>query len=85
MCNLSQGIEEKGIAKGLEKGIIQGRAEGRAEGRVEGRAEGRAQGESVLILRMHKNGFSAEEIASATDKDLAEVKAILENGEPIPA
>ena len=32
MCNLSKGVEEKGIAKGLAKG----RAEGRAEGYVEG-------------------------------------------------
>ena len=39
MCNLSQGVEEKGIAKGLAKGLAKGRAEGRAEGRKEGRAE----------------------------------------------
>ena len=30
MCNLSQGVEEKGIAKGL----VKGRAEGRAEATV---------------------------------------------------
>lgn len=30
MCNLSQGVEEKGIAKGLARG----RAEGRAEATV---------------------------------------------------
>ena len=36
MCNLSDGVEARGIAKGIERG----RAEGLAEGRVEGRAEG---------------------------------------------
>ena len=27
MCNLSEGIEEKGIAKGIAKGIVQGKVE----------------------------------------------------------
>ena len=49
MCNLGEGIEEKGIAKG----------------------------EASLILKMHKNGLSAEQIASATDKEIEEVKAII--------
>lgn len=31
MCNLSQGVEEKGIAKGLARGLAEGRAEGRIE------------------------------------------------------
>ena len=30
MCNLSQGVEEKGIAKGLVKGRAEGRAEATA-------------------------------------------------------
>ncbi len=49
MCNLGEGIEEKGIAKG----------------------------EDSLILKMYKNGLSAEQIASATDKKIEEVKAII--------
>ena len=53
MCNLSQGIEEKGIAIG----------------------------EAGLIMKMYKNGFTAEQIASATDKDIEEVKAIIEGKE----
>ena len=61
MCNLSQGIKEAGIAIGLE----------------EGRKEGRAEGEASLILKMYKNGFTAEQIAAATDKEVEEVKAIL--------
>ena len=69
MCNLSQGIEEKGIAKGLAKG----------------REEGLAKGEAGLIMKMYKNGFTAEQIASATDKDIEEVKAIIAGKEPVLA
>lgn len=58
MCNLSQGIEEKGIAIG------------------------RAEGEAGLIIKMYNNGFTAEQIASATDKDIEEVKAIIAGKEP---
>lgn len=57
MCNLSQGIEEQGIAIGRE--------------------EGREQGEAGIILKMYKNGFTSEQIALATDKDIEEVKAIV--------
>ena len=58
MCNLSQGIEAKGIAIG------------------------RAEGEAGIIIKMHKNGFTAEQIASATDKDIEEVNAIITGKEP---
>ena len=57
MCNLGEGIEEKGIAIGRETGRI--------------------EGEAGLIIKMHKNGLSAEQIASATDKEIEEVKAII--------
>ena len=56
MCNLSQGIEEKGIAIG----------------------------EAGLIVKMYKNGFTAEQIAAATDKDLEAVKKIIADKEPMP-
>lgn len=55
MCNLSQGIEEKGIAIG----------------------------EARIIMSMHNNGFTAEQIAAATDKDIKEVEAIIEGNEPV--
>lgn len=57
MCDLSQGIEEKGIAIG----------------------------EAGLIVKMYKNGFTAEQIAAATDKDLEAVKKIIADKEPMPA
>ena len=58
MCNLSQGIEEKGIAIGA------------------------AREKTQIILNMYKNGFTAEQIASATDKDIEEVEAIIAGKEP---
>ena len=57
MCNLSQGIEEKGIAIG----------------------------DAGPIVKMYKNGFTAEQIAAATDKDLEAVKKIIADKEPMPA
>ena len=66
MCNLSQGLVEEGIAKGI--------VEGRAEGIVEGRAEERAG----IIIKMYNKGFAVEEIAETIDKDVEEVKEIIE-------
>ena len=39
--------------------------------------EGIAIGEAGLIITMYKNGFSAEQIASATDKTIEEIKRII--------
>ena len=61
MCNLSQGIEEKGIAIG--------------------RAEGEAKIKQI-IYNMHNKGFTAEQIAAATDKDIEDVKIIITEKEP---
>ena len=65
MCNLGEGIMEEGIAIGMEKGI------------AIGETKGISIGESRTIRSMHKNGFTAEQIAAATDKALDEVEAIL--------
>ena len=43
----------------------------------EGIAIGRREGHAELILKMYKNGFSAEQIASATDKTIEEIKTII--------
>jgi len=70
MCNLSQGLVEEGIEEGRAKGI----AEGRAEGIEKGRAEERAG----IIIKMYNKGFTVEEIAETIDKDVEEVKEIIE-------
>ena len=78
MCNLGEGIMEEGIAIGMEKGIAIGETKGREVGLVQGREEGIKE----LIRNMHKNGFTAEQIAEAIDKDLEEVRAILADKSP---
>ena len=65
MCYLSQGVKEEGIAIGRREGLEEGRREGHAE----------------LITKMYKNGLSIEQIASATDKTVEEVRAIIEGKE----
>ena len=81
MCNLGEGIMEEGIAIGMvqgrEEGIAIGETKGRESGLVQGREEGISIGESKTIRSMYKNGFTAEQIAAATDKTLDEVKVIL--------
>jgi predicted transposase YdaD len=65
MCNLSQGVLEIGEARG--KAI--------------GEAVGEARGKAEIILNMNKKGYTIEQIADVTDKDVEEVKAIIENRE----
>lgn len=59
MCNLSQGILEKGEARGV------------------------ARGEASVILKMHKKGYTMEQIADVTDKTVEEVEAIIEKRESV--
>jgi hypothetical protein len=66
MCNLSEGVFERGEAKGEAKG----------------EARGKAIGEAKIILNMNKKGYTIEQIADVTDKDVEEIKAIIENREP---
>lgn len=54
-------------------------------GEAIGEARGKEKGEARLILRMYKNGYSAEQIAGATDKTVEEVERIIEKGEPVLA
>lgn len=54
VCNLSEGIERRGIARGREQGLAEGRAEGRAEGNLH----------SIKTL-METLGFSVEAAMNA--------------------
>ena len=62
MCNLSQGLVEEGREEGIAEGIAKGRAEERAG----------------IIIKMYNKGFTVEEIAETIDKDVEEVKEIIE-------
>ena len=44
----------------------------------EGRAEGIAEGEAGIIIKMYNKGFTVEEIAETIDKDVEEVKEVIE-------
>ena len=54
MCNLSQGIREKGGAEREEK----------------------------IILNMHREGYTSEQIAKVVEKTIGEVEAIINRREP---
>ena len=85
MCNLSEGVEEMGYVKGEAAGMIAGRAEGekigeargKAIGRSEGRLEGKSEERADIILKMHKKGYSLEQIMDVTEMSEAEIKAII--------
>ena len=70
MCNLSEGIEERGIEKGIKKGMERGIKKGIAEG------------EATIILKFYNKGFTEEQIAEVTDKSLEEIKHIIDGKEP---
>ena len=60
--------------------------EGRQEGREEGRQEGEMAGKkrvAELILNMHRKGYTLEQIADVTEKEMDEIQAIIEGKEPV--
>ena len=59
MCNLSQGIVEKGLAEGLAKGMAQGVAEGMAKGMEQGLAKGMEQGMAKGIFDANMGSIRA--------------------------
>lgn len=63
------------------EGLAEGRAEGIAEGRAEGRAEGIAEVVKSVVLRMHNNGKSIEDIMIATDLSQDEIKEIADSAD----
>lgn len=56
----------------LSQGILE-------QGETIGEARGIAKERAGIILNMHKNGYTIEQIASATDKNIEEVRKIIEN------
>ena len=50
---------------------------GKAAGRAEGEKIGEARGKSEVILKMHKKGYSLEQIMDVTEMSEAEIKAII--------
>ena len=69
MCNLSEGIEERGMAKGMEKGIAKGEARGKAAGIAEAT-------EKIVCNLLTAKDMTYERIAKAADISVAEVTRI---------
>ena len=78
--------EEKKLRKaeyehGLEEGLTIGKQEGITIGKEAGREEGitigKEAGVAELITKMYKNGFTVEQISTAIDKSVEEIKEIL--------
>ncbi|MCI8284034.1 MAG: hypothetical protein HFE90_02010 [Firmicutes bacterium] len=74
MCNLSQGIKERGITEG----ILQGIEKGIVQGITEGIEKGKMQSEVKVIIRMYKKGYELEQIADVLEKSAEEVEQIIE-------
>ena len=77
MCNLSQGIVEKGIAQGMERGMAQGMEKGMAQGMEKGMAQGMEKGAFSATLdslrRLIANaGMSAEQAMNVLEIPAAE-------------
>ncbi len=83
MCNLGQGILERGEARGRQEGIREGRREGRQEGIREGRREGRRKGRQEareeMAIEMYKEGMSIKIIAKITKASENDIEQILIN------
>ena len=74
MCNLSEGVEERGIEKGMQKGL----EEGMQKGLEKGMQKGADECEARLIKNMHTNGFTLKQIVDVTNKLESEVQTIIE-------
>jgi predicted transposase/invertase (TIGR01784 family) len=49
------------------------------DGREQGREEGREEDRKQIILKMYYKGYTLEQIADITDKQVEEVRTIIEN------
>ena len=66
-----------GKEAGRQEGISIGKEAGREEGITIGKEAGRQESLAELITKMYKNGFTVEQISSAIDKSVEEIKEIL--------
>ena len=71
-------METDDIARKMN-GVLEspGEAAGKTVGRAEGEIIGEARGKSEIILKMHKKGYSLEQIMDVTDMSEAEIKEII--------
>jgi predicted transposase/invertase (TIGR01784 family) len=68
MCNLSKGVEERGIAKGLEQGRMEGLSQGLSQGRMEEKYD--------IAKNLKQQGVDLSLIQNATGLSLDELHAL---------
>lgn len=68
MCNLSEGIFERGLKRGIEQGIEQGRAEGMEKGEKKGVLK--------TALNMLKKGMAIDIVAECTELPIEAIKSL---------
>jgi predicted transposase/invertase (TIGR01784 family) len=68
---------EKGLEKGIKQGIIKGMEQGLEKGRDEGIQIGVVQAKTDLIIKLHKSGMSAQEIANLTELSESEIQRLI--------
>lgn len=68
----------RGLEKGLEQGLEQGLEKGLEQGLEKGLEQGLEQAMVKVILNMHENGYTSQQIAIVTEKTPEEVRAVIE-------
>ncbi len=74
-------LMDEGIAVGRELGIAVGREKGREEGIIVGMSRGKAEGITSMILNMHEEHYTLEQIARISKKSVDEVREIIEQAD----
>ena len=75
----NMGIQEAILQEVREQGLSQGIEQGLSQGIEQGISQGIELTTIKVVLRMHKKGFSLEDIMKATDLSQAQIELILAN------
>ena len=67
---IEEAATARGLARGLEKGLEQGLEKGLEQGLEQAMVK--------VILNMHENGYTSQQIAIVTEKTPEEVRAVIE-------
>ena len=78
MCNLSQGIVEKGRAEGMAKGRAEGMAKGRAEGMAKGIFDANMGSIRAMVSELHLTVEQAMNVLKIPQNERERYKAALD-------
>ena len=78
MCNLSQGIVEKGRAEGMAKGRAEGMAKGRAEGMAKGIFDANIGSIRAMVSELHLTVEQAMNVLKIPQNERERYKAALD-------